>query len=287
MAHGFGGQTMWGPLRRVVMRRPGEAFGNADPIRWHYASKPNLAIATAEHEHLAGLVRAAGAEIIWHEEPLPDHADAIFCHDPVLVADVGAILLRMGKPLRRGEEEALGAALAKAGVPIAARLTGDALAESGDLMWLDEKTLAAGIGFRTNYEGVAQLQKALGSSATVVPVELPWFTGPEACLHLMSMISMVDRDLAVAYPALMPVSFVQLLERKRIRWIEVSEAEFKTMATNVLALGPRRLVMLEGNPVTQARLEAAGCTVATYKGQELSLKAEGGATCLTRPVLRD
>ena len=286
MAQGFGGQTMWEPLRRVVMRRPGVAFGNADPVRWHYTSQPNLELALTEHEHLAGLVKAAGAEIIWHEEPLADHADAIFCHDPVLVADAGAILLRMGKPLRRGEEESLGATLVKAGVPIAARLTGDALAESGDLMWLDEKTLAVGIGFRTNHEGAAQLGRALGTAVTVVPVELPYYTGADACLHLMSMISMVDRNLAVAYPALLPVSFVQLLGRKGIRWIEVSEAEFRTMATNVLALGPRRCVMLEGNPVTQAALVAAGCTVATYRGRELSLKAEGGATCLTRPVLR-
>ena len=286
MAQGFGGQTMWEPLRRVVMRRPGVAFGNADPVRWHYTSQPNLELALTEHEHLAGLLKAAGAEIIWHEEPLADHADAIFCHDPVLVADAGAILLRMGKPLRRGEEESLGATLVKAGVPIVARLTGDALAESGDLMWLDEKTLAVGIGFRTNYEGVAQLGRALGGGVTVVPVELPYYTGADACLHLMSMISMVDRNLAVAYPALLPVSFVQLLGRKGIRWIAVSEAEFRTMATNVLALGPRRCVMLEGNPATEAALVAAGCTVARYRGRELSLKAEGGATCLTRPVLR-
>lgn len=286
MAQGYGGQTMWEPLRRVVMRRPGPAFGNADPVRWHYVSRPNLGLALEEHAHLAALVKAAGAEIIWHEEPLPDHADAIFCHDPVLVADVGAILLRMGKPLRRGEEEALGAVLSQSGVPIAARLSGDALAESGDLLWLDEKTLAAGVGFRTNYEGIAQLGRALGPSVTVVPVELPYWTGPEACLHLMSAISMVDRDLAVVYPALLPVSFIQLLERKGIRWVEAPEAEFQTMATNVLALAPRQCVMLEGNPITRYRLEAAGCTVATYRGNELSLKAEGGATCLTRPVLR-
>ncbi|MDX2060239.1 MAG: arginine deiminase family protein, partial [Gemmatimonadales bacterium] len=171
-------------------------------------------------------------------------------------------------------------------VRIAARLSGDALAESGDLMWLDPATLAAGIGFRTNYAGVDQLAAALGSSVKVVPVELPYYTGPDACLHLMSLISMVDRDLAVAYPSLLPVSFVQLLERKGIRLVEVPEAEFATMGTNVLALAPRQCVMLEGNPRTRAGLEAAGCTVATYRGREISLKAEGGATCLTRPVLR-
>ena len=286
MTTGYGGQTMWGPLRRVVVRRPGAAFGAADPTRWHYAARPDLAAAQAEHDAFVALVRASGAEIIEHDEPLADHADAIFCHDPVLVADCGAILLRMGKPLRRGEEEALGRTLERAGVRIAARLSGDALAESGDLMWLDPATLAAGIGFRTNYAGVDQLAAALGPSVKVVPVELPYYTGPDACLHLMSLISMVDRDLAVAYPSLLPVSFVQLLERKGIRLVEVPEAEFATMGTNVLALAPRQCVMLEGNPRTRAGLEAAGCTVATYRGREISLKAEGGATCLTRPVLR-
>ena len=277
---------MWGPLKRVVVRRPDQAFGNADPTRWHYASRPGMAAACAEHQAFVETLMKSGAEIIWHDEPLADHADAIFCHDPVLVTDAGAILLRMGKPLRRGEEEALGRTLAKAGVPTVATLDGDALAESGDLMWIDEKTLAAGIGFRTNYAGVAALQHALGPGVEIVNVEVPYHTGPDACLHLMSMISMVDRDLAVAYPALLPVSFVQLLERRNIRLVEVPEPEFLTMGTNVLALGPRRCLMLEDNPVTKARLEAAGCAVATYRGRELSLKAEGGATCLTRPVLR-
>lgn len=282
----FGGQTMWGPLRRVVVRRPDQAFGNADPARWHYAAQPDLVKACGEHQALVETVMASGAEIIWHDEPLADHADAIFCHDPVLVADCGAILLRMGKSLRRGEEEALGKTLVKVGVPIAGRLEGDALAESGDLMWLDPATLAAGIGFRTNYAGIEQLRRILGPGVTVVPVELPYHRGPDACLHLMSMISMVDRDLAVVYPALLPVSFMELLDRRGIRLVEAPEREFLTMATNVLALGPRRCLMLEGNPVTQGRLEAAGCVVSTYRGREVSLKAEGGATCLTRPVLR-
>ncbi len=282
----YGGQTMWGQLRRVMVRRPDAAFGAADPTVWHYTARPDLTAALHEHAALVSILSARGAEVIYHDEPLPDHADAIFCHDPALVTDAGTILLRMGKALRRGEEEALGTALEKAGVPILARLDGNALAEGGDLLWVDERTLAVGIGFRTNREGARQIQAALGASVEVVPVELPYFTGPEACLHLMSLISMVDADLAVGYPALIPVPFMQLLEERGIRLIDVPEQEFATMATNVLALAPRECLMLEGNPVTRARLEAAGCRVAAYRGAELSLKAEGGATCLTRPVLR-
>lgn len=233
------------------------------------------------------LLSDSGAEVIYHDDPLDGLADAIYVHDPVLVIGRGAILLRMGKSLRRGEEEAIGRRLERAGVPIVARLTGEALAEAGDCLWLDPETLAVGLGFRTNPEGLAQLRHALGDTVEVIPVELPYFHGPAACLHLMSLISLVDHDLAVAYPTLMPVPFWQLLERRGIRVVEVPEPEFLTMGPNVLAVGPRDCVMLEGNPVTRARLEAAGCRVRTYRGTEISLKAEGGPTCLTRPVLRE
>ena len=282
----FGAQSMVAPLRRVLVRRPDIHFANADPGTWHYTGKPDLPRAREEHEAFVELLAAAGAEVIGHDDPLDNLADAIYVHDPVLVTDRGAILMRMGKPLRRGEEAAIGRRLEQSGVPIHFRLHGDALAEAGDCLWLDERTLAVGLGFRTNALGLAQLAGALGPEIDVIPVELPYFSGPEACLHLMSFISMLDRDLAVIYPAFMPVPFWQLLTARGIRMVEVPETEFATMGPNVLALAPRHCVMLEGNPVTRTRLEAAGCRVATYRGQEISLKAEGGPTCLTRPVWR-
>jgi dimethylargininase len=277
---------MVAPLRRVLVRAPDESFGSADPARWHYTARPDLGRAQDEHGRLVALLRTAGAEVLAHEEPLPDHADALFVHDPVLVTDRGAVLLRMGKLLRRGEEEAIGRALDRAGVPVVGRLEGDALAEAGDCLWLDASTLAVGLGFRTNPAGVAQLRALLGGAIEVIEVPLPVYSGPEACLHLMSLISLVAEDLAVIYPPLLPAPFRQRLEGRGIRFVEVPEPEFATMAPNVLALAPRHCLMLEGNPVTRARLEQAGCTVVTYRGEEISLKAEGGPTCLTRPVWR-
>lgn len=283
----FGSQSMVEPLRRVVVRKPDATFGQADPARWHYASQPNLHIARQEHDALVALLRRAGAEVIDHAEALPDHADAIFVHDPCLVTDRGAVLLRMGKELRRGEEAAIGRCLEKAGVPILYALHGEALAEGGDCLWLDHDTLAVGQGFRTNAEGLRQLREALrGMGITVIPVPLPFGGGPRACLHLMSLISVLDHDLAVVRLPLLPVPFWQLLQDRGFRLLEVAEAEFPTMGHNVLALAPRKCVMLSGNPVTQRRLEEAGCEVFTYQGDEISLTAEGGATCLTRPVLR-
>ncbi|MDX2121550.1 MAG: arginine deiminase family protein, partial [Gemmatimonadota bacterium] len=180
MSRLFGAQSMVAPLRRVLVRSPDAAFGAADPARWHYTATPDLTRARDEHAAFVALLDAAGAGIIRHDAPLTDRADAIYVHDPALVTDRGAILLRMGKPLRRGEEEAVGAALEAAGVPVVARLSGGALAEGGDCLWLDERTLAVGLGFRTNAEGLRQIQAALGAAVEVVPVQLPYDQGPVA-----------------------------------------------------------------------------------------------------------
>lgn len=287
MTVNFGCQTMHETLRVVLVRPPDGAFGQADPSRWHYTARPDLGAALDEHAALVEILRRSGAEVVVHDRPLPDHADALFVHDPALVTDAGAIILSMGKPLRRGEEDAMAAALAELGVPILARLSEPALAEGGDLLWLDRSTLAAGLGYRTNAEGLRQLSAVLEpAGVTVVPVPLPHGGGPEACLHLMSLISVLDRDLAVVYLPLLPVPFVQLLGERGFRLVEVPEGEFPSMGPNVLALGPRRCLALRGNPITRDRLEAAGCEVQTYRGDELSLKAEGGPTCLTRPLWR-
>jgi N-dimethylarginine dimethylaminohydrolase len=278
---------MVAPLRRVLVRRPDRSFAVDDPELWHYAGRPDLVAAQREHDDLVAILRRAGAEVIYHDEPQDGRADAIFVFDPALITDAGAVILRMGKERRRGEEAALARRIAALGIPIHATLHGTALAEGGDLLWLDHQTLAVGLGFRTNAEGLRQLGAVLGNQGvTLVPVELPYYGGPAACLHLLSLISIVDYDLAVVYPSLLAVPFWQLLERRGFRLIEVPDQEFATMGTNVLALAPGECLMLEGNPITQRRLEAAGCRVQTYRGNEISLKAEGGPTCLTRPILR-
>jgi len=280
---------MVAPLRRVLVKRPEEGFAVADPAAWHYAARPDLDAARREHDELVAILAARGVEVVDHPEPQPGRADAIFVFDPALVTDGGAVILRLGKELRRGEEEAMARRLAGLGIPILAALHGDgARAEGGDLLWLDRRTLAVGQGFRTNGRGLRQLADTLALlGVETLPVELPVWTGPDACLHLLSLISLVDRDLAVAYLPLLPVSFWRLLRDRGIQLIEVPAQELPTQAPNVLALAPRRCLMLEGNPVTRARLEAAGCEVATYRGREISLKAEGGPTCLTNPLWRE
>jgi dimethylargininase len=275
---------MVAPLRRVVVRRPDAAFA-ADPDLWHYTSRPEVEAAVAEHDALTAMLVDDDIEVVLHDAPLPEHADAIFVHDPVLVTDRGTIVLRMGKRRRRGEEAPLAETLEAAGVPVAGVVEAPGTAEGGDLLWLDHDTLAVGQGFRTNRSGLDQLA-ALLPGVEVIPVPLPWHTGPDSCLHLMSLASMLDDDLAVVYRPLLPVAFIELLGERGIDLVDVPSDELATQAPNVLATAPRRCIMLRGNPVTEAALIGAGCDVRTYVGDEITLKAEGGATCLTRPVLR-
>ena len=284
----YGGQTVTGPLRRVIVRQPDRAFAAADPIAWNYEARPLLDQAQGEHKAFVSILRQEGVEVIYSDEPTDTLADAIYVHDSVLITDAGAIVLRMGKRLRRGEELVMTRLLERLNVPVIGRLQEPAVGECGDMFWLDSRNLAVGLSFRTNREGARQISALVAPHGiTVHSYDLPYFKGAESCLHLLSLISLVDKDLAVAYPPLMPVALCQELEARGIELIQVPRDEFlRGMATNVLALGPRRCVMLEGNPITEARLREKGCEVVTYTGREISLKAEGGATCLTRPLLR-
>lgn len=276
------------PLKRALVKRPDESFKVDDIHKWHYAALPHLPSAQEEHDGLVATLKNNGVEVFYHEDGAPGLADSIFCHDPVLQTDHGAIILRMGKGLRRGEEVSIEKALTKLGIPILYRLHGEATAEGGDIIWLDEKTLAVGRGYRTNDEGIRQLQEALQPlGVNVVVYQLPYFYGPEACLHLQSLLSFVAEKKAVVYLPLMPVPLVEYLQRHHFTLIQVPQNEFEhTMGTNVLALGNNKCLMLEGNIATSHALKNEGIEVFFYKGDEISLKAEGGATCLVRPVLR-
>lgn len=288
MKREYGCQSMVAPLRKVLVRRPDEVFGDAEPVKWHYTGQPDLHLALKEHHALVEILQSWNADVIDHSGPQPGAADALFVHDPAIVTDRGAVILRMGKELRRGEEDAMASKLEMEGVPIHRKLTGDARAEGGDLLWVDHDTLAVGVGFRTNPSGLDQLKEAMtGLGVEIVPVDLPDPGDPGACLHLMSLVSIVDDDLAVIYGPLLPDLFRRYLQDRRFRFVVVPDEEFATLGPNVLALAPSVCVMLEGNPVTKRRLEEAGCEVTTFQGNEICLKAEGGPTCLTRPILRE
>ncbi|HZU13240.1 MAG TPA: arginine deiminase family protein [Chloroflexota bacterium] len=284
----WGGHSMTAPLRRVLVSRPvppnghvsWEAFGYHRPIHHEQA--------LAEHDALCHALTEQGCEVV--SISLPDAAlqDGIFPFDPVITTDAGVILCRMGKALRSGEPAALEAALDELGIPVVGRIEAPGTVEGGDCLWLDERTLVVGQGYRTNAEGIRQLSALLGpQGVTVVPVDLPYWHGPGECLHLLSLISLVDSDLAAVYLPLLPVALVQMLEERGVSLVEVPDEEFPTQGPNVLATGPRRCIILRENTVTAERLRAAGCDVTALTGDEISHNRGGGPTCLTRPLWRE
>jgi dimethylargininase len=280
---GYGARSMTATLRRVLVRPPQPA----DAERWQeygWRAEPDVAAAAAEHKALREILERAGAEVIVAEGQR-GNPDAIYAYDPLLVGEGGAVLLRPGKDGRLREPSALEADLARAGVPVVAEIKRPGTIDGGDTLWLDRKTLLVGRGYRTNAEGVEQLAQAF-SDAKVLSYDLPHWHGRAEVMHLMSLISPLDDDLALVYPRLAPVRLIELLNERGIEIVEVPDEEFETMGPNVLALGPRRALALEGNDETRRRMEAAGVEVVTYKGDEISRKGDGGPTCLTRPILR-
>jgi len=273
-----------GILRRVLLRPPRrDELTSWRELGWR--AEPDPAALAAEHESLCAQLADAGAEVVLAEQPVPGDADAIYAYDPVLLGHDGALLLRIGKPERAEEAEALAPALTAAGVAIAGRMEAPATADGGDMFWLDDRTLLAGRGYRTNDAGIETVREFL-PDADVIAFDLPHLHGRGEVLHLMSLLSPLDADLVVAYAPLLPVRLVELLERRGVEIVDVPDDEFETMGPNVLAIAPRVGLALERNRETRTRLERAGVTVLTYEGEELS-KGDGGPTCLTRPLLRN
>jgi dimethylargininase len=283
-ARQFGCQSMVAQLRRVLVRPPAPGSWAAwKPYGWR--EEPDPARMEEEHEAFRALLGDAGVEVIVAATPHSLDPDAIYVYDPALVTDDGAVMLRPGKEGRRGEVEVMAADFVEAGLPIAGRLDAPAMVEGGDTLWLDERTLLVGRGYRTNDEGIRQLAEVL-PGVDVVAFDLPHLRGAGEVLHLMSLLSPLDVDLAVAYPPLMPVRLMELLAERSVELVEVPDEEFETMGPNVLALGPRVALALEGNNETRRRMEKAGVDVRVYRGDEISRNGDGGPTCLTRPLLR-
>ena len=282
------GFTEVGRLTRVVLKHARDAFVGQETCngQWrdlNYAAAPDYARAVAEYDRFAELVASGGATVEWLPRNEGTTLDSIYVRDASVPTPRGLVLCSMGKRQRVSEPPAHGDVLQ----PLAGAIAGPGRLEGGDLIWLDDRTVVVGRGYRTNDAGIRQLGEIIGGRVDVIVVPLPHWRGEGDVMHLMSLISPVDRDLAVVYSRLMPVPFRELLIGRGIALVEVPDEEFETMGGNVLALAPRRCLILRGNPRTRAALERAGAEVLEYDGTEISVKGAGGPTCLTRPLARE
>jgi dimethylargininase len=285
----YGVDSMVAPLRHVAMRRPGAILG-CDHRRWHYAKPIDAAALTRQFDAFVALLEADGATVHWLDADDDDGlADSIFTYDPSFTIPAGAVILRPGKSLRTGEAE-LHRRFYEGRMPVVGAIEAPGTVEGGDCCWLDASTIAVGRGFRTNQAGIEQLAAIVAPyGISVEAYDTPYFHGPEACLHLLSVVDPLDDDLALVYAPLVPVALYERMRAMGYELLHVPEDEFETsggLSLNVLPTRPRHCLAIAGYPQTAALMEAAGCDVSTFEADELCLPCEGGPTCLTRPLLR-
>jgi len=289
----FGCQDMTSTIRRVLIKSPENAYKNQVNIDsqyqdLNYFGKPDFLRSLEDYESFRSILKKNGVEI--HDLPADDitSLDSIYTHDPCLISNSGVVLCSMGKILRKKEPEMISKYFKSLNVPIIGKISPPGKLEGGDIVWIDNRTIAVGVGYRSNLEGIAQLKEILsGDVDEIIPVHLPHWTGPSDCLHLMSNISPIHRDLFLVYSKLLPVSFREYLLDRGIKLLEVPDDEYESMGCNVLAIAPKKVIMIEGNDITKNLLEKEGVDVSTYPGLEISYKGAGGPTCLTRPFLRE
>jgi N-dimethylarginine dimethylaminohydrolase len=281
-----------GKIKSLFIKNANEAFISDARLRedWqslNWLGKPDFNLALQEYGQFQSLLNATGAEIYLFPEEHSVNMDSIYCRDASIATDGGMIICNMGKAGRSNEPGAQKIFFESQRIPVLGTIEPPGTLEGGDVAWLDERTLAVGHTYRSNEEGIRQLTallKPLG--VQVIPVPLPHYRGPSDVFHLMSILSPVDKDLAVIYSRLMPIGFRNTLMERGYKFVELPDEEFDSMGCNVLALAPRVCLMVDGNPKTKKALEDAGCQVMVYQGEEISVKGGGGPTCLTRPVSR-
>ena len=289
----YGSQSMVRPLKKVLVKRPEEAFESQGRIdaQWQsldYLARPDFNRAVAEHNRFTSLLEAAGAEVACLPADGRTGLDSLYVHDPVAaVTGQGVILGCMGKEARMAEPEAQADWYAEAGIPVAGRIEPPGSVEGGDVVWLRDDLVVIGLTYRTNGEGIRQFQALLQPRGIdVVGVPMVHWDGPGAVLHLMSVISMLDADLAAVYERLLPIPFRDMLAALGIGLVPVPDEEYDSLGCNVLAVKPRQVLVRSGNPVTVDRMRKAGCMVEEFDGDHICYAGSGGPTCLTRPIHR-
>ncbi len=288
----YGCQSMHKRIERILIKHPKDAFISQENLSktwetFNYTSEPVYETVLKEYEVFENIIRENVTNVDYLPQSNNVGLDSIYTHDSLKITEKGAIFFNTGKVLRQKEGREVEEKFKEIGIDTLGWIKSPGKIEGGDVVWIDEKTVAIGRGYRTNNEGIRQfkeLTKDIVDEYIIVP--MPHAGGEAECLHLMSIISIVDADLAVVYSKYMPVPFREFLIERGFDLVEVNDEEYDNLGSNVLALGPRVCVLMEGNKDIYNKLEEKGCKLYTYPGAELSFKGTGGPTCLTCPVTR-
>lgn len=288
-----GAESMYDKLESILIKRPEDAFISQKHIdenyeKYDYLGRPIFEHVLSDFASFESILKENVRNVYYLPKDTHVGIDSIYAHDPLEVTEKGAMYFQMGKELRKNEPEATRKYLESIGVPTLGRLKGSATMEGGDLLWVDKKTVAIGLSDRTNEEGIKQFREIMGEMVDeVIPVPLPYVpSGKKKVMHLSGAIHIIAKDLAVIYPMYMPALFRSNLIERGFNFIEVSETEKKTKGTNVLALSPKKCMMVRGNKGVKRGIEEFGGEVLEFDGADLNIKGDGGPTCLTAVLLR-
>ena len=286
----FGVSSMVAPLVSVALRKPGNEMLNGDIKKWHYAKELVPTKVRAQYQGFIDLLEKSGTEILWFNDEDDGLSDSVFTYDPSLVTPKGAILMNPGKILRKDEVSLHRSFYDERGINIIGSITAPGSAEAGDFFWLDDSKLAVGRGYRTNQAGIDQITKILNKQKIeVIQFDLPVYQGKAACLHLMSVVSLLAEKVALVYAPLMPVALYQLMQKMNFTLLEAPTDEFENsggLNLNVLATAPMKAIAVNGFPKTHKLMRDVGCDLDVFDGDEICIPCEGGPTCMTRPILR-
>jgi N-dimethylarginine dimethylaminohydrolase len=282
---GCGINSEWGPLRSVLLHRPGkELLASHDPDAVQMLGNLDLGRAQAEHDQITEVYRTHGVTVHDLEPHEPATPNQMFCADLLFMTPEGAILSRPASTVRAGEERQVAHRLAALGIPIVRTMRGTATTEGADAAWLDEETVLVGRGLRTNQEAIDQLMWTLGEmGVSVIAVDMPFGT-----MHLMGMLRIVDRDLAIAWPRRTPHAAVKALRERgyEVAFITSEDEATDNRSLNFVTLGPRKVLTVADNPITQRFYEKLGIDCVTAPAAELG-KAAGAIGCLTGILWRE
>jgi len=289
----YGCQSMTKNIKKIVLKHPKDAFISEEYLennwkKYGYVEKPDFNKVLQEFDIFESIIRNHVSEIMYLPQSDQVGLDSIYTHDSLKITKRGAIYFNTGKKLRQKESLEMEQLLETNQIPTLGKINNPGLMEGGDVLWLDDETVLIGRGYRTNDEGIRQFKELIQDFVkNIIVIPMPHGEGEEACLHLMSIISMIHPKLAVVYSKYMPVFMRELLIDRGIELLEVDDKEYDYLGSNVLALDENKCVMIEGNPQIESMLIDKGCEVLTYPGHHLSYFGTGGPTCLTCPVYRD
>jgi N-dimethylarginine dimethylaminohydrolase len=287
-----------GRLRLVLMHRPGDELKIVDPSKrlpeigafgdpeagwyWRGDEVPDLRTQQAQHDRLVAALRAEGVEIVFLDRCAPGKMKSVYTRDSCIAVEGGAIVARLGPPIRRGEELPVTQTLSRLGMPILRTIHGTGLLEGGSVAFIRPKLAVVGLSSRVNEEGVRQLEDVLRAQGVeLLRVHLPGYR-----LHIDGAFVMVDVDTALINPAHLPFWFLEKLSELKVRTVEI-HPEDPVFAVNCLAVRPGRVLMNEDvSPRTMDRLASLGIEVVPVPYDKVCLGG-GGIHCSTSPLVRD